>query len=242
MNEAQDSPEDRAATRRRWSDWLLPGARRFELLVQSVIVLSLVSMTFETLQTAPAAARGLFNTVSTGCLVFFLVEFALRTLRAERKLGYIFSFWGVVDLLAIAPALLLAGQSTMALRVLRLLRLARVLKLYRSSAAIQRLRKAFSSVYDELLVTFFLAFLVFFIAAAGIYAFEHEAQPEAFASIPAAMWWAVATLTTVGYGDVYPVTPGGKAFTAVLLVLGLGLVAIPTGLIAAALQNTDKND
>ena len=98
-----------------------------------------------------------------------------------------------------------------------------------------RLYAAFQHVRTELLIFSVAVFLMIYFAAVGIYLFENKAQPEAFSSIPAAMWWALATLTTVGYGDIYPVTAGGKIFASSIILIGVGIVAIPTGLFATAL-------
>jgi voltage-gated potassium channel len=122
-----------------------------------------------------------------------------------------------------------------ALRALRLLRLFRVLKLARYSRALQRLYRAWLIARDEFLVFLFVAMILLFLAAAGIHHFESEAQPQKFGSIFDRLWWAVATLTTVGYGDVYPITVGGKLFTFAVLMIGLGIVAVPAGLVTASI-------
>ena len=114
----------------------------------------------------------------------------------------------------------------------------RLLKLMRNekvNRATGRLYAAFQHVKTELLIFSVAVFLMIYFAAVGIYLFENKAQPEAFSSIPAAMWWALATLTTVGYGDIYPVTAGGKIFASSIILIGVGIVAIPTGLFATAL-------
>ncbi|WOI52635.1 ion transporter [Parvularcula sp. LCG005] len=217
-----------------------PGVRAFDLTIQSVIIISLVAMTAGTVQSLPRGVLIFCHVLLVLCLLFFVLEYALRIYLAENRWGYIFSFWGIVDFLSIIPSIFLPGSDGLALRAARLIRLVRILKLYRTSHALHRLNWAFRAVRQELLAMLLIALLVFFVAAAGIYEFEHEAQPEVFSSIPAAMWWAVATLTTVGYGDAYPITVAGKIFTGIILVLGLGLVAVPTGLLAAALQRSGE--
>jgi voltage-gated potassium channel len=127
-----------------------------------------------------------------------------------------------------------------AIRALRFIRLIRLLKLARYGKALERYRAAFKDIKVDLLIFTFITVILLYIAAVGIYHFEHAAQPEVFKSIFDALWWAVATLTTVGYGDIYPITLGGKLFTFIILVLGLGVVAVPTGLIAAALTEARK--
>lgn len=115
------------------------------------------------------------------------------------------------------------------------LRILRVAKLLRFVANMDLLQRAFELMWRDLLVVLFLAVIMMFCTAFGIYVFEHEAQPEAFKSIPHSFWFAITTLTTVGYGDIYPITTGGKAFTFLILMIGLGVVALPAGLVSAAL-------
>ena len=118
---------------------------------------------------------------------------------------------------------------------LKLLRIARLLG--RTSAYV-RLRDSINEIRRDLALALLLSAVLIYGAAVGIYYCERYVQPDAFGSIPAALWWAVITMTTIGYGDVYPVTPAGKALTALVALLGLGMVAIPTGLLAAALMKS----
>jgi voltage-gated potassium channel len=138
-------------------------------------------------------------------------------------------------LAAVLPGLLLLAPDWAAIRTLRLLRLIRLLKLFHADAAMARLARALTRIRCELAVFGFLSLVILYLAAVGIYHFERAAQPDTFTSIPASLWWAVATLTTVGYGDVYPVTTGGRIFTTVMLMVGLGVVAVLAGLVTAAL-------
>ena len=157
-------------------------------------------------------------------------------------MGYVLSFFGAVDLLSILPSLLAFGFDLRALRALRLLRLFRVLKLARYNAAARRFARALAIAREELTLFLGAAGVLLFLSAAGIYHFEHDAQPEAFASVFHSLWWAVVTLTTVGYGDVYPVTAGGRLFTFGVLVVGLGVVSVPAGLMASALSEARKTE
>ena len=134
------------------------------------------------------------------------------------------------------PFYLATGLDLRSLRIFRLLRLVRILKLARYSAAVQRFHRAFIIAKEELILFFFVSLIVLYLAAVGIYYFEYQAQPESFSSIFHSLWWAVATLTTVGYGDIYPITVGGKIFTFLILIVGLGIVAVPAGIISAALS------
>lgn len=101
--------------------------------------------------------------------------------------------------------------------------------------------KAFLSIKEELVLIMILSTFLLFFSSVGIYYFENPVQPEIFSSVFASLWWAVATLTTVGYGDIYPITVGGKIFTSAMLFIGLGIIAVPTGLIASALTKTKNN-
>lgn len=152
------------------------------------------------------------------------------------RLRYMVTPSAIIDLLAILPFYLLAaglvGGGDM--RFLRAVRLLRVFKLTRYSAAFDTLIKAFSENARSFIAALSILLIVMLLAATGMYFFEREAQPEAFASIPAAMWWAFATLTTVGFGDVTPITAGGKVFGAMITVVGVGMVALPTGILASA--------
>jgi voltage-gated potassium channel len=160
----------------------------------------------------------------------------VRIAAAPRPLAYVLSFWGIIDLLAILPSYLTVGTDMRAVRAMRLLRLFRLLKLVRYSSAADRIAAAIRSVVPELAVFMMATMVLVYVCALCIYYFEHDAQPKAFASVFHSMWWAAVTLTTVGYGDVYPITAGGQIFTVLVLFLALGIVAIPTGLIASALS------
>lgn len=151
----------------------------------------------------------------------------------RRRLRYIFSPLALIDLLAILPSLLM-HFTTLDLRFLRVLRLLRIFKLTRYSRAMQVLLEAFKEEADSLLAAFFIMTVILIISASGIYLLEHDIQPDKFGSIPDAMWWAIITLTTVGYGDVVPISAGGKLFGGVITILSMGMVAIPTGIIASS--------
>jgi voltage-gated potassium channel len=108
----------------------------------------------------------------------------------------------------------------------------------RFNQAILHFSKAMKSIKEELILFFMISTFLLFLSSVGIYYFENPAQPEVFKSVFHSLWWAIATLTTVGYGDIYPITAGGKIFTSIMLLIGLGIVAVPTGLIASALTKT----
>lgn len=209
--------------------------RSVVFVIFGLIIFSVISVGVETLPQLPQSARSALLMVEVGIVAVFTAEYLLRILTAPRKLRYIFSFWGFVDLIAILPFYLGLALDTRSLRAFRILRMFRLLKLVRYSGAADRIAAAFRMVREELVVFSITSFLTLYFCAIGIYYFENEVQPEKFSSVFDSMWWAAVTLTTVGYGDVYPITVGGRIFTVLVLFVALGVIAIPTGLVSSAL-------
>lgn len=212
------------------------------VLVYVAIIASGLVITLQSMPEVESAIRAQLWAVELVLLAIFVTEFGFRVWSAPSRSRYIFSFWGIIDLLAILPALLFLFPDSQTLRALRLLRVFRLLKLFRMRKALLRLENALEQSKDELLLFMFLSAIILYLAAVGIHHFEKVAQPESFGTIPKALWWALATLTTVGYGDVYPVTTGGKAFTGLTLLVGLGVVAIPAGIITSALLSAPETE
>nr|WP_256623887.1 ion transporter [Moritella viscosa] len=208
----------------------------FDIFIQLIIVLSLISFSVETLPSLSENTKNILRVFEIVSVLIFTIEYILRLIFADDRFKFIFSFFGIIDLLAILPFYLSTGFDLRSLRTFRLLRLIRILKLTRYSSATQRFYRAFVIAKEELILFLFTSIIILYLASVGIYYFESQAQPEAFASVFHSMWWAVATLTTVGYGDIYPITVGGKIFTFFILIVGLGIVSIPAGLIASALS------
>ena len=189
-----------------------------------------------------SSTRAVLRVFEIVSIAIFTLEYLLRLVVSDSKLKFIFSFYGLIDLLAILPFYLSTGIDLRSIRVFRLLRLFRIFKALRYSNAIRRFRLAFGAIKEELVVFIVATGLVLYVSAVGIYYFENEVQPEQFSSVFDCLWWAVATLTTVGYGDVFPITVGGKIFTFVMLIMGLGIVAVPTGLIASSLTKVISDE
>jgi voltage-gated potassium channel len=208
----------------------------FSGLIQFLILASAVAFVIESdreqLEVDPYATH--FIILDVAFLVLFAIEYVLRVYIEPRKRDFIFSFYGMIDLLAILPSLFLVPGFRV-LRILRFLKIFRVFKVTRFILAVDRLTEALHEIQQELLALVILSLMFVYLAACGIHYFEREAQPEAFGSILDSMWWAVVTLTTIGYGDVYPTTPGGRLFTALVALVGVGLIAIPSGLLASVL-------
>ena len=180
---------------------------------------------------------------------FFVGEYITRVGLTQRKgrswkefWEYQGGFFGIIDLVSIIPVLLPASATLGMVKSLRLFRLLRVLKLARYSKSLQQLGRVVQAVRAPLLTTLFMTLLIVVITSIFMYQIEHEAQPEAFPDVPSTFWWAIVTLTTVGYGDIYPVTALGKLFSGILSLVGVGIVAIPTGIISAAYMNDMNKD
>lgn len=210
--------------------------RSFDFIVQALILLSIIAFSVGTLPDLETSTREILKTAEMVIVILFTLEYCLRLYVTDNKLGYALSFYGIIDLVAIVPFYISSGVDLRSLRIFRMLRLLRVMKLLRYNRAMRRFSRAFVIAKEELVLFSIVTVMLLYLSAVGIYFFENEAQPEAFKSIFHSLWWAVATLTTVGYGDVYPITAGGRVFTFFILMIGLGIVAVPAGLLASALS------
>ena len=215
---------------------------RFEKLIQILIVISLISFAFETLPNLSTAWQTVLKFTEIIIVLIFTIEYLIRISLCRPRLKYIFSFYGVIDILAILPFFLTAGIDIKSIRAFRLLRLLRFVKLLKYNKAIRRLRDALIDAKDELILSGIVAGILLYLASIGIYYFEEEAQPDSFGSVFHSMWWAVCSLTTVGYGDVKPITVGGKIFTGIVLIIGVGIVAMPTAILASSFNNAKKKE
>ena len=210
----------------------------FDIFIQILIILSLLSFSIETLPNLPQPTRLILRSFEIFTIAVFTLEYILRLWLSDKKLKFAFSFFGIIDLLAILPFYLSFGIDLRSIRIFRLFRLFRIFKMLRFNQAILHFLKAMKSIKEELILFLMISVFLLFLSSVGIYYFENPTQPEVFKSVFHSLWWAIATLTTVGYGDIYPITAGGKIFTSIMLLIGLGIVAVPTGLIASALTKT----
>jgi voltage-gated potassium channel len=222
-------------------------SRIVDIFLVVLISLSVLAVIFESIPSFELRYSTPLAVFETFTVAVFSVEYLLRlwssvesSAEARRqpivaRLRHIISFHAIIDLLAILPFYLLAfgafGGADM--RILRAVRLLRVLKLTRYFAALNLLFTTIRENSKALGAAFLILITIMLLAASGMYYFERDAQPIDFGSIPAAMWWAFATLTTVGYGDVTPITVGGKIFGALIAVVGIGMVALPTSILAS---------
>jgi len=210
------------------------------LVMNGLILLSAIAIALETEPSLPAKVRSGLFWFEIALLCVFTVEYLLRLTCSPRPFKYAFSFWGLIDFLTIVPAIALLTPQWQVVRAFRLIRLVRLLKLFRTSRALNRLIQAMHEVRGELMIFGVVSGLMLYVASVGIYIFEHDAQPDVFTSIPVSLWWAVASFTTVGYGDMVPITLGGRIFTTLVLFTGLGIIAVPSAIVTTALLEAEK--
>lgn len=210
------------------------------IFIQFLIILSLVSFSIETIPGLSKTMLYILRIIEVFTIVIFSFEYLYRLCTANQKLKYAFSFYGVIDLLAILPFYVAPCLDLRAIRIVRLFRLFRVIKIFQYNRVIHRAKRAFLIIRGELALLAIATVFLLYISSIGIYYFERTAQPEQFKSIFHCLWWAVVTLTTVGYGDTFPITVGGRIFTSLIILIGIGVVAVPTGLIASAFKEVLK--
>jgi voltage-gated potassium channel len=214
----------------------------FVLFIMGLIVLNVLAVIFETVDGVSARWGGFFRVFNIFSVAVFTVEYLLRLWTCtvdERyshpvtgRIRYAFSAFALIDLVAILP-FYLPFVTNLDLRFLRVLRLLTLLKMTRYADEFRLFGNVLSAKKREIMVSAILVLMLVILASSLMYYIEHDHQPEAFSSIPAAMWWAVVTLSTVGYGDVLPLTPLGKVVAACVSVMGIALFAIPAGIIAS---------
>lgn len=219
----------------------------FDYFIVTLILANVAAIILESFEWISKGYSNYFGYFETFSAVVFTIEYALRIWTADLRfkgkswfysvLRFVVTPMAIIDLLAIAPFLLpmFFNSDLLFIRILRLItRILRVFKLNRYTKAMKLIGKVVRDKKDELLVTVFITFILLLVASALMFNIEHEVHGDAFPNIAAAFWWAVATLTTIGYGDVYPVTGLGKLLSAVIAMLGIGLVALPTGIISSS--------
>jgi len=224
-------------------------SRICDRFLSTMILLNLLAVSLESVDSLSASYGTLFFAFEMLSVSIFGLEYALRIWSASaneaskhtsplrRRMEYIFSFTGLIDLIAILPSLLPLLLGEVDLRWLRVLRLVRLLKISHYSSALEDLIAAIRSEKSAFGAAMYLFFIALFASSSLMYVVEHQAQPENFSSIPTTMWWSLITLTTVGYGDVSPVTPVGKIVGAMTAMMGVCVVALLTGIVATAFSN-----
>ena len=220
-------------------------SKLFDGFIMVLIALSILSIVLESFESLAAEYKTVFSAFETISVSVFTIEYLLRIwtanllfLECKRpRLKYVFSFIAMIDLISILPFFLPFVSADMRfLRMFRLLRIARILlvfKLGRYVDALHVIGEVISESASQLIMSIVICFFVMLFASIIMYTVENPVQPEQFPNIIASLWWAICTLTTVGYGDVYPITAIGKLFASIISLVGIGIIAIPTGIISA---------
>lgn len=213
-------------------------------MISILVVISIVQIVLESFQSIFEKYNFVFKGVELVIIIIFTTDYIFEIYTSEIRykkgkfksiLKFMTSFEGIIDLLSMLPFYmpLIIRMDLRFLRILRLGRIIRMFKIKRVEKAINVLKRVWRKEKDILFVTIMFAFSVVLISAIIMYNLENPVQPDKFPNIVATMWWSVATLTTIGYGDVYPVTAGGKILATCVAMMGIGFVAVPTGLISA---------
>ena len=215
--------------------------------IYTLILLSIAAIIAESFESFNLRFGKYLSAFEIFTYVIFSGEYIYRIIESSKEKSwksYVFSFFGIIDLLAIIPFFLpfLISIDARSIRVLRLVRLVNIIKIGRHNKAINSLITVIKSVRVEVGVTMFTSIVAVVFAGILMYYAENETQPEVFSNMGQSIWWAVATLTTIGYGDIYPVTAIGKLIASSLAFVGIGLVAIPAGLISAAYVEEVNNN
>ena len=220
----------------------------FQRVVLSVIILSIISVILESEITIAKKYFYIFNFVNLFFAVFFLLEFIYRFIReilVEKKITFfkfITSPYNIIDFLSFAPYFLLSNMNeTFLLRVFRIFRMFKMVRAFQNNTAIGSVVKTIVEKKKEIIFSLLITVFIIFVSSIILYIVEGPSNPEHFGSIPRAFWWATITLTTIGYGDVYPVTVLGKIATVIISICGIGIVAIPTGIIAGSFTSNLNN-
>ncbi|MBQ0050512.1 MAG: ion transporter [Treponema sp.] len=225
----------------------------FDLSIMFLIILNIFSIYLETMQ-IPEHIKQQLSRFETLSVVIFTIEYVLRVWTAtvprprmkpaKARLKYMFSFMAMVDLLAILPWYLpfVVVLDLRVLRTLRLMRLFRIFKFNRYTSALERILNVLKKKSPELLSSVFVIMILMLISSILMYTIENPVQPEVFSNGFSGFWWAVATFTTVGYGDIYPITVAGKILGAFMALLGIGVVAVPTGIVSSGFVEQVTNE
>ena len=219
-----------------------PSGKLFDVLLIVAILLSVTVVFLESIEVLKNEYGRIFYALEWGFTILFTVEYLLRVISVNRPLRYIFSFYGIIDFLSIAPTYLslivVGSQYLLAIRILRLLRVFRVFKLTHLLAQSNILVGALKASRAKIAVFLFAVLTSVVVIGAIIYVVE---GPEhGFTSIPVSMYWAIVTLTTVGYGDISPQTPLGQFIASIVMILGYAIIAVPTGIVSVEIASAAK--
>ncbi|GHE33983.1 ion transporter [Sphingobacterium griseoflavum] len=221
-----------------------PLGKYFDIALLVLIVVSIVSVFMESISEIRARYMPYIQVLEWGLTICFTIEYALRIYCVRKPMRYIKSFYGVIDLLSILPtytSVIIAGtQYLVVIRALRLLRVFRVLKLTRYLSEGNILRTALRASFHK--ITVFLASVITLVTIVGTIMYVVEGEQNGFNNIPTSIYWAIVTITTVGYGDLSPQTSIGQLFASILMIIGYGIIAVPTGIVSVEMAKASENE
>lgn len=221
-----------------------PAGKFFDIALLIVIVLSIILVMLESVSSYRSRYYWSFYIAEWVITIIFSVEYILRIITIRKPKKYIFSFYGIVDLLSTLPtyiAFVFGGSNLLfAIRALRLLRVFRILKITRYIGESNKLVNALKNSKPKILVFLFAVLIICIITGTVMHLVEGEAG--GFENIPISIYWSIVTLTTVGFGDIHPVTPLGRLLASVLMIMGYGIIAVPTGIVSAEYSRSSKED
>ena len=214
----------------------------FDIILLVAIIASIALVMLESIQSIDAKYHDLLNIGEWIITILFTIEYILRIISIKKPFGYIFSFYGIIDLLSTIPKylsfIIVGSQNLIALRALRLLRVFRIMKLTRYVGASNRLIVALKASRAKVAV--FLFFIVILCIILGSIMYIVEGETNGFTNIPKSIYWAIVTLTTVGFGDITPQTPLGQLIASVIMILGYAIIAIPTGILSSEMTKSNQ--
>ena len=212
-----------------------PMGKLFDVVLLILILVSVILVMLESVTSIDTHYHDFLYFGEWVITIFFTIEYILRIITVKKAANYIFSFYGIIDLLSTIPlyiSFILAGSNALlAVRALRLLRVFRILKITRYMGEANKLNKALRDSKPKILVFLFAVLILSVIAGTIMYLVEGE--QSGFVSIPVSVYWCIVTLTTVGFGDIAPVTPLGQFIAAIIMIMGYGIIAVPTGIVSA---------
>lgn len=221
-----------------------PAGKLFDLVLLIIILASILLVMLESVKPIYENYSDILNISEWVITIFFSVEYIARIISVKKPSKYIFSFYGIIDLLSTIPKYLslfiVGSHSLVVLRALRLMRVFRILKLTRyigeSTNFVRALKKSRAKI------AVFLSFVLILCIILGTVMYLVESDESGFTSIPRSVYWAIVTLTTVGYGDIAPVTALGQFIASIIMIMGYGIIAVPTGIVSSEMTRTEKNN